>query len=557
MYAPSYGFGPGTNNSQPFNPNGTPHNPHQQQQQPPGQPQMMYNPQQYAGAGPPQSPYGGGPGPGMGPNAGGMGMMQNSGLAHMAGGHGMFVPSSRFNLDCFSALGLVHARCYMRLASLQAQRTGRVRSSTRRQPMLKSINTSLRRIRQTSLTRLLSSVASYQTPYSSSPYGASIPTSAAANFPPNVMPTTSGGPSFAQSAPNMNPQQMQAQRMQPPPQVSTPTQPGQRASPYGSMPHKTPPNSSNAQSQFSTPQTSIQTNVQTNVQTPNNNQQNQGGTVVTPQSATFPAVSHGTGAGMATPLSPGSEVREKDRVTLLLEINRELLLEVMRLQAAQLAEKAGVEKEETAASSTPPASTGDKDKEKEKAKTVSSREYFECMRRLQGNLAYLAAIADRSHKPSSQIPAHPAVMSAPPLGPRSKKDPVSSPSIETKIGNVDEDKKPENTESPEDSENRAETLKDQYKRLQALFPGVDPKHDTQAQSANAAARAQAQAKQKQAQAQAQAQTLAGHSQGGEQTPQQKIQTDLYRQHMIQQAQQQAAAAQQNQQNQSQNHGQNR
>jgi hypothetical protein len=99
MYAPSYGFGQGSN-PQPFNPNGAPpqaHNPHQQQQQQPGQPQqMMYNPQQYAApAGPHQSPYGGGPGPGMGPNAGGMGMMQNSGLAHMAGGHGMFAPSAQ------------------------------------------------------------------------------------------------------------------------------------------------------------------------------------------------------------------------------------------------------------------------------------------------------------------------------------------------------------------------------------------------------------------------------------------------------------------------------
>jgi hypothetical protein len=116
MYAPSYGFGQGSN-PQPFNPNGAPpqaHNPHQQQQQQPGQPQqMMYNPQQYAApAGPHQSPYGGGPGPGMGPNAGGMGMMQNSGLAHMAGGHGMFAPrvSSyllRFLFTCYTRLALV------------------------------------------------------------------------------------------------------------------------------------------------------------------------------------------------------------------------------------------------------------------------------------------------------------------------------------------------------------------------------------------------------------------------------------------------------------------
>ena len=184
------------------------------------------------------------------------------------------------------------------------------------------------------------------------------------------------------------------------------------------------------------------------------------------------------------------------------------------------------------------------------------------MRRLQGNLAYLAAIADRSHKPSSQIPAHPACMSAPPLGPRSKKEPTSS--LERKTENVDEEKKPEDVGFSEDSNERVGTLKGLYKRLQALFPGVDPKLDAQAQSANAAARAQMQAKQKQAQAQAQAQGQGqgGQAQGREQTPQQKIQTDLYRQHIMQQAQQQAAVAQQNQQqglqqNQSQGQGQSR
>jgi hypothetical protein len=82
---------------------------------------------------------------------------------------------------------------------------------------------------------------------------------------------------------------------------------------------------------------------------------------------------------MATPLSPGSEAREKDRVTLLLEINRELLLEVMRLQAAQLAEKQAEKKDVAAANTNSPDATGDKDKaEKDKtAKSVSQREYYE------------------------------------------------------------------------------------------------------------------------------------------------------------------------------------
>jgi hypothetical protein len=144
------------------------------------------------------------------------------------------------------------------------------------------------------------------------------------------------------------------------------------------MPHNTPPNVANAQSQFNKPQNANQAHLQT----PNNAQQNQAGTVVTPQTPNFPSGSQGaanTGAAMATPMSPGSETREKDRVTLLLEINRELLLEVMRLQAAQQAEKQAEKKEE--ANTNSPDSTGDKDKaEKEKtAKSVSSREYFECV----------------------------------------------------------------------------------------------------------------------------------------------------------------------------------
>jgi hypothetical protein len=42
-------------------------------------------------------------------------------------------------------------------------------------------------------------------------------------------------------------------------------------------------------------------------------------------------------------MSPGSEAREKERVTLLLDINRELLLEVMRLQSIQAEAKAKTE----------------------------------------------------------------------------------------------------------------------------------------------------------------------------------------------------------------------
>ena len=155
-----------------------------------------------------------------------------------------------------------------------------------------------------------------------------------------------------------------------------------------------------------------------------------------------------------------------------------------------------------------------------------------CMRRLQSNLAYLAAIADRSHKPSSQIPPHPAIMSAPPLAPK--------PSVTSPSGEKKED--PSEEKKSEENEDRIETLKDQYKRLQTLFPGVDPKKEPPIQSANAAARAQAQAQMQAKQNQVQ-------SQGTDQIQAQKLQNDLLRQKMMQQqaAQMQQQGMQMNQQ----------
>jgi hypothetical protein len=183
-------------------------------------------------------------------------------------------------------------------------------------------------------------------------------------MPPNFMPTASNAPSFPMNAPSMNPQH-QAQRMQQPLPSSTPTQQGQRAPPFAGVQHNTPPNAGQAQSQFSTPQS----NNQTHLQTPNHNPQSQAQTIVTPQTPNFPP---GAGGPVATPLSPGSESREKERVTLLLEINNGLLKEVMRIQGIQ------AEVKEAAAAASPEGA--DKEKaEKERAEKLKtpSREYVE------------------------------------------------------------------------------------------------------------------------------------------------------------------------------------
>ncbi|KAL3421077.1 hypothetical protein PVAG01_07522 [Phlyctema vagabunda] len=307
------------------------------------------------------------------------------------------------------------------------------------------------------------------------------------------------------------------QRMQPP----TSSTPQPRASPYGIAPQGTPPNAATQQSQFSTPQP--QSSNPALQQTPN---QQQSGGIITPQTPNFPPGAQGTGglgSQIATPLSPGSEAREKERVSLLLEINGELLRASIRIQSVQ--------KEITAntASSPDAATAGEKevvDKEKaEKDKAQNHKDWNEYMRRLQCNLAYLAAIADRSHKPSSQIPPHPGIMSAPPT--RKPNSPSTGSPVNADV----------KSDHGEGDEERDTTLKELYERLQALFPGVDPKKDPQAQAVKKTqqvpagdqnqamlkaqmqqrmvqeqqAKQQQQLQQQQAQAQAQAQAMAGRS----------------------------------------------
>lgn len=75
---------------------------------------------------------------------------------------------------------------------------------------------------------------------------------------------------------------------------------------------------------------------------------------------------------MATPLSPGSEVREKERVTVLLEINKYLLMEVMRLQAVQ----AEAKKEDAIAGKEPETEKEKADREKERMEKAK-KDYFE------------------------------------------------------------------------------------------------------------------------------------------------------------------------------------
>lgn len=108
---------------------------------------------------------------------------------------------------------------------------------------------------------------------------------------------------------------------------------------------------------------------------------------------------------------PQAAAREKARVSTLLEINSMLLQEVVNLQTAG---KAGAppaqQGSQDGSSSTPDQSSVANKTPAQKP----SPEYIECMRRLQANLAYLAAIADRTKKSGGVPPSAPAIVTPPP-----------------------------------------------------------------------------------------------------------------------------------------------
>ncbi|KAI8150726.1 hypothetical protein K4K61_008184 [Colletotrichum sp. SAR11_59] len=158
---------------------------------------------------------------------------------------------------------------------------------------------------------------------------------------------------------------------------------------------------------------------------------------------------------VSTPLSPGSESREQERFSLLLEINQELLYESMQLQHT-LTEL----KKEAA-----PTGEGDPARKPSQEEAAVQQDYSHCMRRLQANLAYLAALADR--KGNVQVPPSPAYLSSPPLNMTLKVR------LQTPPGDVAEN----NPDPTTDRQERSSYLTELYNKLQALFPNVDPKKE--------------------------------------------------------------------------------
>ncbi|KKY29185.1 putative glutamine repeat protein-1 [Phaeomoniella chlamydospora] len=194
----------------------------------------------------------------------------------------------------------------------------------------------------------------------------------------------------------------------------------------------------------------------------------------------IPSQNQGQAQGLVPPLSPKSATREKLRVTILLDINSSLLQEIISLQAQGKAGLPGQPSPTNEGSPNPatdpqssvsgspidpskPGSTG--------VKQQPSQECADCMRRLQANLSYLAAVADRHKRAAATFPASPAIMTPPP---------------------------------------HLQSVRELYKKLNAVFPGALQALAKQNQMAMVQAQAQAHA---QAQAQAQAQAMNSMQQG--------------------------------------------
>ncbi|KAF4424196.1 hypothetical protein CGGC5_v005427 [Colletotrichum fructicola Nara gc5] len=460
MYAPGYGFQvsnvpPTFNNAAPP-PN---QNPHMQQGSGPTQPgqQMMYNPNQFAGMSGGQPGFVGGPNPAMMSGAGPAGMMQNAGMPHMAangqmafqnpyqgnpyggnmpapgGQHPNFGGMQGFPMNA-AMTPQQQQQIMMQQQQQRMQAQQQAQQQQQQQGQANAVLCSISSISNSSSNTINSSNNINSTPSNST---RNIPNSSSRASPSSNIHSKANlnNPSnhlISRLSSNNNLQQQQQQHAQHQQQKQQ------------------------QQSQFPTPQAPShgQPPATTAPQ-----QQQLAASVTTPQTPTFPphnqnATVNGTST-VSTPLSPGSESREQERFSLLLEINQELLYESMQLQHT-LTEL----KKEAA-----PTGEGDPARKPSQEETAVQQDYSHCMRRLQANLAYLAALADR--KGNVQVPPSPAYLSSPPLNMTLKVR------LQTPPGDVAEN----NPDPTTDRQERSSYLTELYNKLQALFPNVDPKKE--------------------------------------------------------------------------------
>ncbi|KAK3307520.1 uncharacterized protein B0T15DRAFT_181202 [Chaetomium strumarium] len=304
----------------------------------------------------------------------------------------------------------------------------------------------------------------FQTPFTTSPYVGSIPSSAAPQpqLPANFM-MAGQMPSYQMSAglPNQQPmmQRMMQQNAGAMP-VSTPQR--QFNAPQGTPTSSMPPHQQHILS-TPQPQGTPQSQTPTTAQPPPTSV-----SAATPQTPTFPTENGQQQSGTASvsvPQSPASEARDRERFAVLLEINQELLYESIVLVNS----RNELKKEQAAAESEGKKTDVDYAEEER----VANLDYNQCMRRLQANLSYMYAVAERKVKPA---PASPGYLTAPPfnlqlkirLPPNNPDDPIDQPA-----------------DPMADRVERDQVIKNLYKKLQALYPGIDPRKEPVAQPAGA------------------------------------------------------------------------
>ncbi|KAH6607690.1 cyc8-general repressor of transcription [Trichoderma cornu-damae] len=283
-------------------------------------------------------------------------------------------------------------------------------------------------------------------------------------FVPNSYMMGPGMQAFPMGQPGMpqQPQMMQRMQPQPQPQPQVPQQQPNQMMAQVSTPQRppstaqgTPANMASImplqQPQFSTPQPMPQGQVP-------GSQHPQPMGVVTPQTPTFSSHPPGGMAvppASAVPMSPTTETLEKERFALLLDINHELLYESIQIQTTQQELK----REQAAINGNIP------DRKPTEEENLFQQDYLHCMRRLQANLSYMAALADR--KPEVKGPPCPAYLSPPPLNLalRLRAAPIGAENSSVPIDPVT------------DREERNRSIQDLYRRLQAVFPTFDPKKE--------------------------------------------------------------------------------
>lgn len=103
--------------------------------------------------------------------------------------------------------------------------------------------------------------------------------------------------------------------------------------------------------------------------------------------------------------------------------------------------------------------------------------FCRCMKRLQANLTYMAAVADR--KPEVKVPPCPAFLSPPPLNLtlRLRAQPIGIEGPDQAL-----------FDPLVDREHRDKSIKELYQRLQAAFPNIDPKKEPTYRASGAAQR---------------------------------------------------------------------